>query len=63
MDDLKRIVQKTSSDGKTGPKNMRGLKLYLEEDYNNLLRFIKIYDANISYKTNKNVNALISALE
>ena len=63
MDDLKRIVQKTSSDGKTGPKNMRGLKLYLEEDYNNLLRFIKIYDANIAYKTNKNVNALISALE
>lgn len=63
MDDLKRIVQKTSSDGKTGPKNMRGLKLYLEEDYNNLLRFIKIYDANIAYKTNKNMNALISALE
>ena len=63
MDDLKRIVQKTSSDGKTGPKNMRGLKLYLEEDYNNLLRFIKIYDANIAYKTNKNVNALINALE
>ena len=63
MDDLKRIVQKTSSDGKIGPKNMRGLKLYLEEDYNNLLRFIKIYDANIAYKTNKNVNALISALE
>ena len=63
MDDLKRIVQKTSSDGKTGPKNMRGLKLYLEEDHNNLLRFIKIYDANIAYKTNKNVNALISALE
>ena len=63
MDDLKRIVQKTSSDGKTGPKNMRGLKLYLEEDYNNLLRFIKIYDANIAYKTNKNANALISALE
>ena len=63
IDDLKRIVQKTSSDGKTGPKNMRGLKLYLEEDYNNLLRFIKIYDANIAYKTNKNVNALISALE
>ena len=63
MDDLKRIVQKTSSDGKTGPKNMRGLKLYLEEDYNNLLRFIKIYDANIAYKTNKNVDALISALE
>ena len=63
MDDLKRIVQKTSSDGKTGPKNMRGLKLYLEEDYNNLLRFIKIYDVNIAYKTNKNMNALISALE
>ena len=63
MDDLKRIVQKTSSDGKTGPKNMRGLKLYLEEDYNNLLRFIKIYDANVAYKTNKNVNALINALE
>lgn len=63
MDDLKRIVQKTSSDGKTGPKNMRGLKLYLEEDYNNLLRFIKIYDANIAYKTNKNMDALISALE
>ena len=63
IDDLKRIVQKTSSDGKTGPKNMRGLKLYLEEDYNNLLRFIKIYDANIAYKTNKNVNALINALE
>lgn len=63
MDDLKRIVQKTSSDGKTGPKNMRGLKLYLEEDYNNLLRFIKIYDANIAYKTNKNMNALINALE
>ena len=42
---------------------MRGLKLYLEEDYNNLLRFIKIYDANIAYKTNKNVNALINALE
>lgn len=63
MDDLKRIVQKTSSDGKIGPKNMRGLKLYLEEDYNNLLRFIKIYDANIAYKTNKNMDALISALE
>lgn len=63
MDDLKRIVQKTSSDGKTGPKNMRGLKLYLEEDYNNLLRFIKIYDANIAYKTNKNMDALINALE
>ena len=63
MDDLKRIVQKTSADGKTGPKNMRGLKLYLEEDYNNLLRFIKIYDANIAYKTNKNMNALINALE
>lgn len=63
MDDLKRIVQKTSSDGKTGPKNMRGLKLYLEEDYNNLLRFIKIYDANVAYKTNKNMNALINALE
>ena len=63
MDDLKRKVKKTSSDGKTGPKNMRGLKLYLEEDYNNLLRFIKIYDANIAYKTNKNVNALINALE
>ena len=63
IDDLKRIVQKTSSDGKTGPKNMRGLKLYLEEDYNNLLRFIKIYEANIAYKTNKNVNALINALE
>lgn len=63
MDDLKRIVQKTSSDGKTGPKNMRGLKLYLEEDYNNLLRFIKIYDANVAYKTNKNVSALINALE
>ena len=30
---------------------------------NNLLRFIKIYDANIAYKTNKNVNALINALE
>lgn len=63
MDDLKRIVQKTSSDGKTGPKNMRGLKLYLEEDYNNLLRFIKIYDANIAYKTNKNMDALMNALE
>ena len=62
MDDLKRIVQKTSSDGKTGPKNMRGLKLYLEEDYNNLLRFIKIYDANIAYKTNKNMDALMNAL-
>lgn len=62
MDDLKRIVQKTSSDGMVGPKNMRGLKLYLEDDYNNLLRFIKIYDANIAYKTNKNVDALINAL-
>lgn len=62
IDDLKRIVQKTSSNGTVGPKNMRGLKLYLEEDYNNLLKFIKIYDANIAYKTNKNMDALINAL-
>lgn len=62
IDDLKRIVQKTSSDGTVGPKNMRGLKLYLEEDYNNLLKFIKIYDANVAYKTNKNMDALINAL-
>ena len=42
MDDLKRLVQKTSADGKFGPKNMNGLKLYLEDDYDNLLKFIKI---------------------
>ena len=62
MDDLKRLVQKTSADGKFGPKNMNGLKLYLEDDYDNLLKFIKVYDANVAYKTHRNVDTLLKVL-
>ena len=38
---------------------MNGLKLYLEDDYDNLLKFIKVYDANVAYKTHRNVDTLL----
>ena len=40
VDDLKRLVQKSwLMENLEGPKkNMNGLKLYLEDDYDNLLK-------------------------
>lgn len=63
IDDIQTLIKNTSSDGLIGLNNRKGFGAYIgQKNFNNLVKFIKVYEENEKYKSSKNIEVLLKSL-